>query len=71
MKESDSLVMTYVFLAVFSVIFGIVLVFVVLLACQYLGIDISKNWWILAIPVTLAVTLNIVLIELYDKYKKR
>jgi len=71
MRESDSLVMTYVFLAAASVIIGIILVFVVLLACQYLGIDISKNWWILAIPAIFAVTLNIVLIELYDKYKKR
>ena len=63
--------MAYVFLAAASVIVGIVLVFVVLLACQYFGIDISKNWWILAIPVLLAVTLNIILVELYDRYKKR
>ena len=58
-------------MAAASVILGIILVFVALLACQYFGIDISKNWWILAIPAILAVTLNILLIELYDKYKKR
>ena len=71
MKEADSLVVTYVFLAVASVVFGIILVFAVLLACQYFGIDISRNWWILAIPVILAVTLNIILVELYDRYRRR
>ena len=71
MKESDSLVVVYVYLAVASVIVGMILVLLVLLACQYLGIDISRNWWILGIPVVLAVILNIVLIELYDKFRKK
>jgi hypothetical protein len=70
-REPDSFVMAYVFLAAASVIVGIILVFVALLACQYFGIDISENWWLLAIPVLLAVTLNIILVELYDRYKKR
>jgi hypothetical protein len=71
MKESDSLVITYIFLAAASGIFGVILVFIVLLVCQHFVIDISRNWWILAIPVTLAVTLNVILIELYRKFKKR
>jgi len=71
MREPDSLVVAYVFLAAASVLVGIILVFVALLACQHFGIDISRNWWILALPAILAVVLNIVLIELYDKRKKR
>ena len=71
MTKSDSLVITYIYLAVASGIFGVILIFVVLFACQYFGIDISKNWWILVIPVTLAVTLNVIFIELYRKYKKK
>jgi len=71
MKDSDNLVITYIYLAIASGIFGVILVFVLLFACQYFGIDIFKNWWLLALPVTLAVILNIILIELYRKYKKK
>jgi len=71
MRKSDSLVITYLYLAIASIVFGLILVFVVLLACQYFGIDISENWWIVAIPVTSSVFLNVILIELYRKYRKK
>lgn len=65
MKKSDSVVIAYFYLAIVSGAFGLVLVFVVLLACQYFGVDISQNWWVLAIPVTASVLLNVVLVELF------
>ena len=71
MKENGSPIVVYVYLAVGSVIVGIILVLLGLLACQSFGIDISRNWWILGIPVVLAVILNIALIELYDKFRKK
>ena len=70
-RKPDSLVITYLYLSVASIVFGLILVVVVLFACQYFGIDISQNWWIVAIPVTLSVFLNVILFELYRKYEKK
>jgi hypothetical protein len=40
-------------------------------ACQYFGIDIYKNLWLLLVPLILSIALNITIIELYRKYKKK
>ena len=61
----------YVYLAVGSLLLGVVLSFIVVFTCVYLGIDIFENLWVLVIPVTLAVLLNILFIELYHRYKKK
>ena len=50
---------------------GMGLVFALILICQYYAIDIGQHWWLITLPVTLAVILNIVLIEIYRKYKMR
>ncbi len=50
---------------------GVVLTFVVLGVCQRLGINIDKNLWVVAIPAVLSLILNISLLELYRKYKKK
>lgn len=71
MKRPHNLVLTYIYLAVGCGIVGVVLTFLMLFICQYLGIDISKNWWIVALPVTLSVLLNVSAIELYLKYRKK
>ena len=61
----------YVYLAVGSLLLGVVLSFIVVFTCVYLSIDIYENLWVLAIPVTLAVLLNILFVELYHRYKKK
>jgi hypothetical protein len=61
----------YIYLAVGCGFIGIGLTFVVVFGCQYLGIDIAQNLWVIAIPITIAVILNIVMIELYTKYRKK
>jgi len=61
----------YVYLAVGSGLLGVVLSFIVVFTCIHLGIDIFENLWVLAIPVTLAVLLNILFVELYHRYKKK
>lgn len=65
------MVREYIFLASNCVLVGIVLVFLVLGVCQRLDINIDENLWVLAIPAVLSVTLNILLLELYRKYRKR
>jgi len=65
------MVREYIFLASGCVAVGVVIVFVVLAACQRLGINIEKNLWVLAIPAVLAIILNIILLEVYHRFRKR
>jgi len=61
----------YVYMAISSIIIGIALVFVELLICAHYNISILKNLWLLAIPTVLAITINIVLIEIVKKVHKK
>ncbi len=70
MKKPVSLIMVYIYLAAGCATLGVVMTFLVIFACQYFGIDIFENLWVLAIPVTLSAFINVSLIELYRKYKK-
>ena len=63
--------LSYVYLAVGSLALGIIITFVMLFLCQFFGIDINKNLWLIAIPIILAIALNIWFIELYDRYRKK
>ncbi len=62
---------TYIFLAASCASVGILITFVVVFVCAHYGIDISKNLWVLTIPVVLSLLLNVGAIELYEKYKKK
>ena len=64
------MVREYIFLAAGCVSLGIIITFVVLGLCQYLGINIDENWWVVAIPVVLSLIINITLIEIYRKYRR-
>ncbi|MFC2002996.1 hypothetical protein ACFLV4_03510 [Chloroflexota bacterium] len=50
---------------------GLVIIFIGLAICQRLGINIDENLWVVAIPAVLSLFLNVSLLELYRKYKKR
>ena len=63
--------MEYIFLAVGCAAVGVVVTFVVLGVCQRLSINIDKNVWVLAIPAVSSLVLNIALLELYRKHKKK
>ena len=65
------MVREYIFLAAGCVSLGIILTFIVLGVCWYLGIDINEHWWIVAVPVVLSLILNILFIEIYRKLRKR
>jgi len=61
----------FVSLAVGCMGLGILLTFVLLLVCQHFGIDLAQNLWLIGLPITIAIALNIGFIELYDKFRKR
>ena len=61
----------YIFLAVGCVVVGVVLTFVVLGVSVRLSISIEENLWVLAIPAVLSLILNISLLELYRRYRKK
>jgi len=65
------MVREYIFLAAGCLSLGIIITFVVLGLCQYLGINIDDNWWIVAVPVVLSLIINITLIEIYRKFRRR
>lgn len=65
------MVREYIFLACGCVSLGIIITFLVLGLCQYLGVDINENWWVVAVPVVLSVILNVLFIEIYRKLRNK
>ncbi|MCX5997254.1 MAG: hypothetical protein NTV42_06555 [Chloroflexi bacterium] len=63
--------LAYVYLAVGSLALGIIITFVMLFLCQFFGVDINVNLWLISVPIILAIALNIWFIELYDRYRKK
>ena len=63
--------LSYVYLAVGSLALGIIITFSMLYICQVFNVDINKNLWLIAIPIILAIALNIWFIELYDRYRRK
>ncbi len=61
----------YIFLAAGSIAAGVVLTFVLLGVSARAGLDLNEHLWLLAIPAILALTLNIVLLELYRRFWKK
>ncbi|MFC2122933.1 hypothetical protein ACFLRP_04525 [Bacteroidota bacterium] len=70
MKKSVRLIRAIIMLASGCTVLGIVFTFVVIGVAAYTGLVIDENLWILAIPVILSVSLNILFIELYLKCRK-
>jgi len=71
MGGRDSFILELIYFAVGCAALGMLIAFILVFACQYLGIDIYKNLWLLLIPLLLSIALNITFIELYRKYKKK
>jgi hypothetical protein len=65
------MVREYIFLAASCVAVGMVITFVVLGVCQRLGINIDENLWVVAIPAVLTLILNVTLLELYHKFRRK
>lgn len=71
MSKHRSIIMHYIILASGCAVLGMVITFLLLMALQYLDIDIMKNLWVLAIPVTLSLILNVLFLEMYRKYIRK
>ena len=69
--KPENLVIYYIYLAIGCGILGVIITFLLIFACGYYGIDISKNLWVVAIPVTLSVFLNVCFVELFRKYRNK
>jgi len=50
---------------------GILMTFVLLGVCNYYGIDLTKDLWLITLPIVIAIVLNILSLELYDKFRKK
>ena len=69
MRKPNNLVMIYIYLALGCAALGALITFVMVALVQYFHIDFWENLWLLAIPLVLSVTLNVIFIELYLKHK--
>ena len=65
------MVREYIFLASGCVAVGLVIILIGLAICQRLGINIDENLWVVAIPMVLSLILNVSLLELYRKFRKK
>jgi hypothetical protein len=71
MSGRDSFILELVYFAVGCAALGVVFAFVLVFACQYFGIDVYKHLWLLLIPLVLSIALNILILELYGKFKRK
>ena len=71
MAKPRSQVAMYIYLAVGCGALGVAITFGVLYAVSYFGIDITENWWLVAIPVILSIIVNVLLIELFHALRRR
>ena len=71
MKKPTSLVMVYIYLAAGSASLGALITFVMVVLVQHFKMDLWENLWLLAIPLVLSVTLNVLFIELFHKYRNK
>ena len=71
MSGRDSFILELIYFAVGCAALGIVFAFILVFVLQYLEIDVYKHMFLLLIPLVLSISLNIAIIELYGKYKRR
>ena len=65
------MVRDYIILAIGSIVVGVVITFILLGIVARAGIDLNRNIWLLAIPAVLALLLNVILLEIYRKFRSR
>ena len=69
-KKPDNLVVYYIYLAVACTGVGTGLTVLLILFCEYYSIDLSQNLWLLAIPSSVSLFVNVLFVELYRKLRK-
>jgi len=71
MSGRDNFILELVYFAVGCAALGIVFAFILIFVLQYFGINVYKHMFLLLIPLVLSISLNIAILELYGKYKRR
>ena len=71
MSGRDNFILELVYFAVGCAALGIVFAFILIFVLQYFGINVYKHMFLLLIPLVLSIALNIAILELYGKYKRR
>jgi len=71
MAKRDTFILELIGFAVGCAALGVLFAFILVLALQYFGIDVYQHLWLLLIPLFLAISLNILAIELYSRYKSK
>ena len=61
----------YVMLAAGCVLVGIIIALLMITIGLRLGINFFQNMWMIAVPAVLAVVINVLLLELYLKLRKK
>jgi hypothetical protein len=68
--DDRHLVLVFIYLAASCAALGTALVFATLFVCRLLFIDISRNYWVLVIPIVLTLIINILLVEVVQRIRK-
>ena len=71
MAGRDSFILELIYFAVGCAALGVLFAFILVFALQYFDVDIYKHLWLLLIPLVLSISLNILAIELYGKFKRK
>jgi len=71
MSGRDNFILELVYFAVGCAALGIIFAFILIFVLQYFGINVYKHMFLLLIPLVLSISLNIAILELYGKYKRR
>ena len=71
MARRDSFILELIYFAVGCAAIGVLFAFILVFALDYFHIDVYKHLWLLLIPLVLSILLNILIIELYGKYKRK
>jgi hypothetical protein len=69
--DDRNLVFLYIGLAGSCVILGTGFTFGLLAFCAYYNIDVTRHWWVMALPAAAALTVNVLCIELYQRLTRR
>jgi hypothetical protein len=64
-------VFTYIYLACGCVVLGTVFTYLLLAITTSRGVDLFNNLWLLGIPSVLSVSVNVLLVELYNRFREK
>ncbi len=70
-RKPENLVVYYVYLAVACAGLGMGITVLLILFCEFYGIDLLQNLWLLAVPATVSLFVNVLFVELYRRLRNR